>query len=217
MSTRQRPVDRGARRGTRNLREILDEFLRARVTAGITQQAVARSVGISRAQYGRLERSELPDVGMILLSRIATVLGLDLSAKVFPAGPALRDIGQVRLLERLRVRVAASWQWALEVPMPIPGDQRAWDAVCRNVHVRVGVEAVVRSADSQATIRRAKLKLRDGAADRLIILVADTRANREAVRQIRESMVSAFPVSQRRALAAMAAGDRPGGDSMIVL
>ena len=51
------------------------------------------------------------------LARSLAVVGLDLSARAYPAGPALRDGKHVALLGRLDVRVARPLVLRGEVPM----------------------------------------------------------------------------------------------------
>ena len=81
--------------------------------------------------------------------------------------------------------MAASIQicgWRTEVPLLIPGDLRAWDATIARTGFVIGVEAETRLRDLQAAARRTNLKQRDGELDHVILLVADTRANRLALR-----------------------------------
>jgi hypothetical protein len=61
------------------------------------------------------------------------------------------------------------------------------------------------------------LKLRDSGFDRAIILVAATRANRLAIREVGSGLRANYPVSSRAALLALAAGVDPGGNALIVL
>ena len=72
-----------------------------------------------------------------------------------------------------------------EVPLPIQGDLRAWDAVIAGFQPEADplhTEAETRLYDAQGQLRRIALKARDGGADVLLLVVADTPRNRTAVR-----------------------------------
>lgn len=152
----------------------------------------------------------------MLLSQVASVLGLDMGLRAYPGGSPLRDAGHLRLLHRLRARLGDGG-WTYDVPFPIAGDLRAWDAVRRVGNARVAFEAEVRLVDIQALIRRVLLKKRDGGVDRLVMVVADTRSNRAAVREAEDILRSVFPVPARIAMDALARGIDPGGDALILI
>jgi hypothetical protein len=79
------------------------------------------------ATYGRTERGEVREVGLVRATLISAVLGADLSIKIFPGGPPLRDQAHGALLIRFQRRISPVWRATRESPMPIAGDQRAWD------------------------------------------------------------------------------------------
>jgi hypothetical protein len=143
-------------------------------------------------------------------------VGLDVRLRAYPAGDPIRDAGQQRLLERLRRRLDPGLGWRTEVPLPIEGDRRAWDALIRG-DVRVAaVEAETVLDDIQAVERRIALKQRDGAIDHVILLVADTRRNRRAL----AATPTAFPGFSRDArstLRALADGRIPLGSCVVIL
>ncbi len=217
MPARERSVERGSRRGTEVLRRFADEVRAARVALGLTQREVARAVGSSRSQIGRIEHADLRSLGFMLAARVASAVALDLSVRTFPSGPRVRDARHLELLGRLRSRLAPTWRVAFEVPLPIPGDQRAWDAVATLGHLRVGVEAENRLTDVQSLLRRLALKRRDGGVDRVLLVVRGTHGNRAAVREYASPLRDAFPLMPRQALAALSAGRDPGGDALILL
>jgi hypothetical protein len=82
---------------------------------------------------------------------------------------------------------------------------------------RIAVEVITRLRDLQAQIRAAQLKQRDLGADRLIIVIAGTHANRAAMASARSTLLATFELDTRRVLAALANGDDPGRDSFIAL
>jgi len=173
---------------------------------------------MSHAQVGRLERGLVRGASIDQFSRLAAVLGLDLSVRMFPVGDPVRDEAQLALLERLRRRIHPALGWQTEVPMPIPGDRRAWDAVIRTPDVRIAVEAVTRLRDIQDIERRISLKQRDSDTDHVILLLANTRANRAArVGAAGRSLLRAFPIEPRHALDALAKGLDPGGSAILAL
>ncbi len=69
------------------------------------------------------------------------------------------------LLQDFRAGLHRSLAWSVEVPLPIPGDRRAWDGVIQGPGWRYGVEAETAPRDSQSLARRLSLKQRDGARD----------------------------------------------------
>ncbi len=218
MATRERPTDIGHRRSRRTVSVLGDELRAARLAAGLSQATVGRAADMSHAQVSRLEHGLLRKASLDQLSCLAAALGLDLSVGLFPAGDAVRDTAQLALLERLHRRIHPGLGWQTEVPMPIPGDRRAWDAVIRASDVRIGVEAVTRLRDIQDIERRVSLKQRDSHTNHVILLLANTRANRAArVGAAGRSLLVAFPIEPRRALDALAKGRDPGGSAVIAL
>lgn len=217
MGSRERAVDVGAASARTILARLAAEIRSARLHAGLSQRSVADGVGISRSQVSRIERGLTPDLTIDMAARVLAVLGQTLNVRTFPAGDPLRDAGQLALLERLRAHLHPSFRWATEVPLPIPGDRRAWDATACNGAARIGIEGETRLRDLQAVERRVALKERDGGMDRVILLVANTRHNREVVRAHGEVLSGRFPTPGPRALELLRAGADPGGNALILL
>ena len=215
MGTRERAIDRGSRRGRQLESRLGGELRLARIGAGVSQRAVATAVGLSHAHVGRLERAEAR-WDLLTAARLCAVLGLELAVSVHPVASPLRDRAHLALLGRFAGRLHPSFTWRTEVALPIRGDTRAIDGWLANDRCRVMVEAETRLADAQASERRARLKQRDAGHPRLILLLSDTRFNRAAVHAI-PGIAARFPVRSRRALAALARGDDPGGDSVVLL
>ncbi len=148
------------------------------------------------------------------------VVGLDLTIRTYPAGDPIRDRAQLALIERFRRRLHPSIRWRTEVPIPLPGDLRAWDgeAIGRMPHPwRVRVEAETRLADGQALARRLGLKVRDDPGGHVVLVVSDTRANRLALGTIRAGSRELLPLGTREILKALAAGREPSGSGIVVL
>lgn len=217
MASRERTIDLAAERARAVLSRLPAEARSARLTAGLGQVDLAAALGISRSQYSRIERGLSPDLSLEMAIRWFTVLGYDLAIRPYPTGDPIRDAAQVALLERLHERCHRSIRWATEVPFPIAGDLRAWDATAVLPTVRIGVEAETRLRDLQAQERRLALKQRDGQMDRVILLVLDSRANRDVIRQHADWASERFPVPGPRALELLGAAVDPGGDALILL
>jgi transcriptional regulator with XRE-family HTH domain len=216
MVARERPTDRAERRIDETLLALGRELRRARIGSGLSQGSLEEATGISKSEVGRIERGRARSVPVRVLIRQATALGLVLPLRMYPDGDAIRDAGHARLLERFRIRLHPSLRWQTEVPLPIPGDRRSWDAIVRGTAWRIGIEAETVLDDAQAVDRRVSLKGRDGGVSHVVLLVADTPRNRRALNAVRTGF-SDFPLRTRELLAALAAGRDPGGSGIVVM
>jgi hypothetical protein len=151
------------------------------------------------------------------MALIAAVLGFDLSIRTYPVGDPIRDAAQQALVERLHARLHPSLRWQSEVPLPIIGDRRAWDAVIRGPSLVVAVEAETRLHDVQALTRRLALKQRDGGMDHVVLLVSDTRHNRQVLAASRESLRVDLPDDTRAILRQLSSAQDPGRSGIVVL
>ena len=199
------------------LRETGREIRLARLELDLSQEAAAAAIARSGSAWSRLERAEVVNLPLIDLTVAAAVVGLELNLRTYPAGRPLRDRSHLELLERLRARLAPGVLWQTEVPLPNPGDLRAWDALIRVAQVRVGVEAETRARDAQALQRKLMLKRRDGGVDHVILLLASTRHNREFLRSVGAGFKAELPLPGKLALERLAAGRDPQGSSIILL
>lgn len=223
MAVRQRRSDIGAAVGRRLVLATAHEFKAARTASGLSQRSVAEAAGISRPQYGRIERGLAPEISIERIAVVAAALGLEPTLRLYPNGDPIRDEGHASLLERLHVRCHSSLIWRTEVPLPAPGDRRAWDALIRGVEPvsnatwRAGVEAETRPNDLQALDRKLALKERDGETDWLILLLLASRHNRALVRDHGAVLRARFPIDGRRALQRLGVGAPLGGNALILL
>ena len=217
MATRERAIDRADLETRRAVASIGREIREGRRAAGISQAFVASNVGISHTHVSRLERGLVASASIRVLARLCWSVGLELAVRAYPGGDALRDAAQVRLLERLRRHLHPRLGWRAEVPLPIAGDRRAWDAVISGPSWSVAVEAETRLSDLQALLRRLELKRRDGGIEHLILLLADTRTNRSALRAARPTIEAAFPVPQASVIASLASAAHLGGSAIGIL
>lgn len=184
--------------------------------AGLSHDAVGAACNVSGSTAARIEGGATRDPDLRVLAAMAAVVGLELRIRAFPAGDPIRDAGSQRLTNRLKIPLHADLTWLTEVPLPIPGDLRAWDAVVRAADWRLAVEAETVLDDIQAVERRVALKQRDGRVDHVLLLVADTRRNRRAL----ASAPAAFPGfsrDARRVLRQLARGIHPGTSAIVLL
>ena len=216
MPARVKPIDL-ARATARRLRnDIGNEVRVARVGASVSQRVAGARVGMSHSQFGRIERAELTDVTVDQLSRACTAVGLKLIMRAIPiADPAL-DAGQLALLGRFRALLPSGTRFLTEVPLPIPGDLRAWDGMAF-LDRKVAIEAETRPRDIQVVERRCALKARDGGVDIVVLLLADTAANRAMLDMHREDLRAMFPLDGRQVLRDLRAGRAPAASGIVVL
>ena len=177
----------------------------------------AAPLGYLRGRVSLMERGKYANVPFVVIAQFLSVTGLELSARAYPAGGGLRDLAQIRLIDRLRSHASPEIRWRTEVPIRIAGDLRAWDAVLRIGAVAVGVDAETRLRDFQAVDRRVMLKTRDSDVTFAILLVAATRTNRVILREAGGLTRLNYPISSSNALAALKAGRSPGGNSIVML
>src|SRR3954466_11140026 len=119
MSTRQRLVDRGTERGLDVIAALARELRTARRSHGLSQRSVAAHAVVSETWVSKFEHGRIANPGLLHVARVLAVVGLDLSARAYPAdADAARDVGSARLLARLAARLHADLGWNLEVPLP---------------------------------------------------------------------------------------------------
>lgn len=217
MSAHEKHVDRAEHAARRALVELGRDLRLARLDHDLSQTVAGRAAGLSHATWSRLERGLAENTSVIDLARAAAVVGLDLRLRAYPGGRVLRDEAHVKLLERFRRCLAAGVRWSTEVPLPNPGDRRAWDALAGVEGVRIGIEAETRARDSQELHRRLNHKRRDGAVDHVILLLSDTRHNRAFLRAAGEGFRADFPIDGATALRRLGAGRDPGGSAVVLL
>lgn len=222
MTARERPADRARRIAREDRIRAGVEIRHARLALGRSQSVVASAARVSASRVGRIERGVLDGGDLDALARVAAVVGLDARLRLYPGADPAIDAGQLRHLDRLRRLVPTDVSFRTEVPLPEPGDQRAWDAVIGElVDVGLGrllpVEVETRPIDVQAQTRRLQLKLRDSPFDAALLVLADTKADRAMLRAHGAQLFADFPVRPRTCLAALRAGRHPGGSSIVLL
>jgi transcriptional regulator with XRE-family HTH domain len=203
MPRRHRAEIDGERLARKLTTSLGEEIRVARTSAGLAQRDAAGAAGMSHSQFGRIERGLLPRLTFEQACRAGIAVGLRYAGRMYPGGDPVRDAAQLRLLERFIALLPQLARVDREVPLPIPGDRRAWDALVALGGRRAGCEAETRLGDIQALERKLALKVRDGAVDVLLLVVADTAHNRAILDLHRAALRSLLPldnVQVRRAL-----------------
>ncbi len=216
MVARERRSARATRAADRILGSARFELSEARLSAGLSREDVGAQLGWSRTKVARVEGCAT-GVRLSDIVELGVALGLDPAFRFYPTGDAPRDRAQIALIDRFRARISPAIPFATEVPLPIPGDRRAWDALIRIGHVRIGVEAETRIRDCQAVTRRLQLKVRDGGVDHVILVVARTRVNLDAIQGYRGLLREQLPLDTRPLLAALRDGRDPGASGIVII
>ena len=215
MTTRVGPVRRAIRIAAEDEARVRADLIRARQGSGVSREIAGRGCGLSRTIVERIEAGTRPTT-VREYAALGAAVGLDIRLRAYPAGDPIRDAGQQRLLERLHARLHSGLRWATEVPLPIDGDTRAWDALIRGDAWRIAVEAETVLDDVQAVERRIALKQRDGGIDHVIVLVADTPRNRRAL-VAAPAAFATFSRDARPVLRALGSGADPGTNAIVIL
>ena len=188
----------------------------------MTMEELGRRIGLSASQVSRIERGLHRHVTLEQLATMGAVAGLDVRLRAYPGPDPALGAPQTAVLGRLVARLPPTVRVQTEVGLPIPTDQRAWDVML--LGLRLGratqplpVDIETRFHDPQAQVRRVLLKLRDSQVPAVLLVLADTRLNRDAVRGAAAMFRGDFPVPARTALAALSRGDHPGGSSIVLL
>lgn len=216
MATRESEAARGDRRSRLLRMRIGGELGGARRAIGLSLREVSRKLGVSVDRLIRAERGEPASLTIDLAARYASMLGLELAASLFPIGMAVRDKGHLALLDRFRQWLPAVVTWRTEVPVPITGDPRSADGMASTRLIDCMVEAETHLGDFQALERRIASKARDIGADRVLLLLADTRHNRTLLHQL-PAIRARFPIDSKTWSRAMSTGGDPGGDALVIL
>jgi transcriptional regulator with XRE-family HTH domain len=203
----------------RAIRDLVDELRSRRLALGLSLDVVARAIGVSPSLVSRIERHEIRWPRADHLGAMAAGLGLDLRLNAYPAGEAVRDRVQLLLLPAFRDRIHPSIAWRCEVGLPIRGDRRAWDAVAVAPDGGwTGIEGISRMGEVDGIVRRANLKQRDDPRiSRVVLVVADTVRNREALRLGAATVRPDFPLDTRGVLGPLAAGRTPPLNGVVLL
>ena len=218
MPTCERRVDRGRARATSIVSRLVRELVDARRSLGMSQAELGRLVGWSQPDVSRFEHLQrLSTITFLDVGAVAAVLGKELGANLYLAGEPIRDSGHQALIGRFRSLVSEGWRVAAEVPLPLPGDRRAWDLLLRIPGQLVGIEAETRIRDIQELVRRIRERELEGGADIIVVVLAESAINRRLLPQLLESLGPMYGTSQRRLLKALRAGQPLPGSGVVLV
>ncbi len=197
------------------------ELREARIAAGLSQQALADHIGCSQPTYWRIEDRPGDRISVVRLSEMASLLGLELAVRLYPAGDPIRDKGQQALAKRFGALLSPRWQVTTETLLPMPGDLRSWDKLLRltgPAHSQlVGADLETRIRDIQALVRRTRLRERDGGVDVILIVLSDSATNRRMVDELRVALGPDYATSPRILLRALRTGEQLPGSGVILI
>jgi transcriptional regulator with XRE-family HTH domain len=219
MSTAERGYQRASRRAERILASLAEEIRTARLMSGASQQAVALAARTSTSKLSRLEAAKLASLSIVDAVLLADAVGLDFSFKAYPGRRPTRDAAHARKLTGFLSYVGKPLRYGLEVLLPprdgVP-EQRAWDAMIFGADGETGVELEMRLYDIQAQTRRIFMKWRDSGAERLLLLINDTSANRRVLRTYPDYFKDLPRLKTAAVLATLANGERPETGYLLV-
>ena len=199
---------------------VCAEIRTARLILGRSIEAVSVDAGMSSSHVSRIERGDHQAVTHEQLVVLGAAVGLDIRTRVYPGPDRPLDAAQVGLIRRIQARLSKNVTLRTEVPLPRPGDQRAWDGVLGGLSgssERLPFDADTHLVDIQAQHRRLRLKCRDAGFEHVLWVVARTRHNRAMFEAAAGLLTGDFPLSPRHVLAALAAGRHPGASAIILL
>jgi transcriptional regulator with XRE-family HTH domain len=218
MTARVRRGDGAADATRRQVERLVADLRDGRIEAGLSLAECARAAGLSPSQLGRLERGELGQPTLEQLSRAAAPLGLRVSVRAYPAGSPLRDRAQLALLRRFEACLGTPLRLRREVPIPVEGDARSWDAMVEGDAQPFFVEGESHVRDLQAFERKLRAKLRDDPRSSVVIVVATRSAHhRELFGEHREALRDLLPQDGAAILRALRAGRRPAAGGILLI
>ncbi len=194
------------------------ELRLARRIAGVSQATLATRAGMSDSQLSRLEKGRSVRVTLDQLCRAARAAELETSIKLYPTGVTIRDRVQLGLLARFEEILAPPIRVRREVPLPIVGDLRAWDARITDGRRTASIEAESKIVDAQALQRRLEAKVRDDPGRGVVILVLNRTAhNRTVLSAHREAFRALLPLDGAAILRHLRRGEVPPTGGIVML
>ncbi len=231
-STDTRIIRKVTHEGDRALRwtarRFAEDFRAQRTRLGLTQAAVARSIGVTRSVISRIEAGDA-DVGARIRARACAVLGATYKMALYPdAEPMIRDAAHARLIETLLRLREPGWRATLEAPVPSTrtGPARrstdvrldgAGQIVLCEVETRIERwEELAREAhDKRAAVQEGAPP---GVRVHAVLVLPPTHQNRAVVRALPETVRAAFPANDRALHEALAIPPGPWpGDGILWL
>jgi hypothetical protein len=173
---------------------------------------------MSQSQLSRLERGQVDAPTLDQLCRAIRAVGLVPAFQRYLGDVRVHDRAQLAVLARFERYLVSPIQMRREVPLPIPGDKRAWDARLSDGERQASVECVSRFDDAQALARQVALKARDDPSAGPVVLVLNKTAhNREVLRLHREALRQQFPLDGGTIAGALRSGRVPTMSGIILV
>ncbi|MEP7158565.1 MAG: hypothetical protein ABI797_04000 [Chloroflexota bacterium] len=196
----------------------MNELVTTRQNLNVSQRALADELHWSQGAQWRLEHlARIDSVTVVELAQMASLLGMELGAALYPLGDPIRDAGHRALIRRFRAILAETIKVVVEMPLPKPGDRRSWDLLLRIQSQRVGIEAETRIRDEQLLVRRIRERESEGGADQVLVVLAESAINRQLLPGLLESLGSRFATPPRQLLKALRAGEPVPGSGVILV
>ena len=191
----------------------------ARMTAGLTQRALAGLASLSQQEASKAEKGAT-DLSLDARCRLASACGHEIGWRLYPVATVrMRDSGQLGIAQAIVSAAHPKWRPQLEVPVA-QGDLRAADLLLLGIDVIVHIEIERALVDFQAQLRSAQLKREAIAAAeerpiRLVLAVPDTRTSRARLAPFAELVARTLPVRSARAWRAIRDGEPLAGDGIL--
>jgi transcriptional regulator with XRE-family HTH domain len=198
MPLRQEAIRTGDRELRRTARRFADDFRELRLRVGVTQSAVAASIGVNRSAICRLERGG-EGISLEIRARACASLGADFRLQLYPErAPLLFDAAHARIIERLVGACHPTWRATIEAPLPGPGRrsvdvrlERSTDVVLVEVETRLRrFEEILRELHSK---RAALIDSVPGRQVHVVLALPPTRHHQLLVRAHPDSFRAGFP------------------------
>ncbi len=218
LSVAESRISRADRRARTICERLGIELRQARLIDGLTLTQVSDAVRLSASEVSRIERGRAPWVDVPTLARLAAVVGLDVWVRLYPGGEPLRDLAHLALTDAFRAMLGPGLMVRAEVPIGDPRDLRAWDLTLedrRSEHC--GVELETRLVDAQDQLRRVSRKAADSGLERVVLVVADTRANRAAIDAAASMLSATFVIDDPAAYEALARDEVPPRSALVLV
>src|SRR4051812_5512476 len=222
MTVRREAINAGDRELRWTARRFGDDFRELRLRAGVSQAAVARSIGVDRSVVTRLERGDAT-VGNPIRARAAACLGADFRLQIYSQrAPMIFDAAHARVIERLLSAAHSRWHPVVEAPVPGPG-RRSVDVQLEDGDDMILIEVETRVRRLEETIRalhgsRASVSSRPDVRVHSVLILPPTRHHRSLVLAHRATIAAAFPVRSAALAACLrsAAGGWPGDGILFI-
>jgi len=184
--------------------------------AGVTEAALADGAAVDRGFLCRIEHgAEHPSIETY--ARLAAALGADLAVRLYPnAGPTIRDRHQAGILEALLSVLHPRWTPYLEIAVRRPSrgwidagfrDPRAGIFVAVEIQSDLGrLEQLLRWSESKAASLPSWdgwARLGDAPSISQLLVVRETRTNREVAATYRRQLRAAYPADASDTLEAL--------------